>query len=178
MGDGLLFIASHEGDSQVVRLDIESASPTIELLQTMPNIAPILDFTVMDMGGREGETQTNEYSSGQARLVTGSGAWEEGSLRSVRSGVGLEDIAILADMEDVKGIFALRSSDDVPANDILVISLPIETRILKFSPEGEVEELESFRGFSLDAPTLFAINLPNDLILQVTTASAIILSCK
>ena len=43
--------------------------------------APILDFAVMDMGGRDGETQTNEYSSGQARLVTGSGGWEEGSLR-------------------------------------------------------------------------------------------------
>jgi DNA damage-binding protein 1 len=81
MGDGLLFIASHEGDSQVVRLDIESENPSIELLQTMANVAPILDFAVMDMGGRDGETQTNEYSSGQARLVTGSGGWEEGSLR-------------------------------------------------------------------------------------------------
>ena len=81
MGSDLLFIASHEGDSQVVRLHIDSEEAEIELLQTMANVAPILDFAVMDMGGRDGETQTNEYSSGQARLVTGSGGWEEGSLR-------------------------------------------------------------------------------------------------
>jgi DNA damage-binding protein 1 len=176
MGEGILFIGSHEGNSQVIRLDLESNDQNIEVLQTMANIAPILDFTVMDMGSREGQTQTNEYSSGQARLVTGSGGWEDGSLRSVRSGVGLDDVGILDDIEDVTGLFALRSSECSRGHDIVVISLPIETRILMFDSHGEIEELDNYRGFSLDVQTLLAINLPNDCILQVTTATAMILN--
>lgn len=175
MGDGVLYIASHEGDSQVVRLSLEPDEPSIEVLQTMANVAPILDFAVMDMGGRDGETQTNEYSSGQARLVTGSGAWEGGSLRSIRSGVGLEDVGILADMEDISGLFSLRSNEGSQADDIAIVSFPVETRVFKFDSQGEVEELESFRGFSLDQPTLLARNLPRGLMLQVTTSSATLL---
>jgi DNA damage-binding protein 1 len=171
MANGLIYIASHEGDSQVVRVNLEPDEPGVEILQTMANIAPILDFVVMDMGGAEGG-QTNEYSSGQARLITGSGAWEEGSLRSVRSGVGLEDIGILADIEHIDGLFSLRSNGSNAFDDIVVVSLPIETRIFKFDAGGEVEELEAFRGFTLDKPTLLAMNLHNDLVLQVTSASA------
>ena len=178
MGEGILFIASHEDDSQVVRLELDEDSQTLEVLQTMDNVAPILDFAVMDMGGREGETQTNEYSSGQARLVTGSGVFEGGSLRSVRSGVGLEDIGILLDMEDVRGVFSLRSSRKSPFSDILVVSLPIESRIIKFDSGTSIEEVEDFRGFSLDQRTLLAMNLLDDLILQVTETTASLLgSC-
>ena len=172
MEDGLIYIASHEGDSQVVRVNLDLGEPGVEILQTMANIAPILDFAVMDMGGGDGEGQTNEYSSGQARLVTGSGAWEEGSLRSVRSGVGLEDIGILADIEHINGLFSLRSSGYHIVDDIVVVSLPIESRIFQFDPEGEIEELESFRGFALDQPTLLAASLHNGLLLQVTNKSA------
>jgi len=173
MGDGILFIASHEGDSQVVRLGIESEEPTVQILQTMANVAPILDFTVMDLGGRDGEVHSSEYSSGEARIVTGSGGWSEGSLRSVRSGVGLEDIGILPDMEDVQGLFALRSNGKNV--DILIVSLSIETRVFHFDSDGGIEEVESFRGFQMDAHTLLAVNLPNDLILQVTTKGALLL---
>ena len=171
MGGGILFIASHEDDSQVVRLELNDEMQKLEVLQTIDNVAPILDFAVMDMGSREGETQINEYSSGQARLVTGSGVFEGGSLRSVRSGVGLEDVAILADMEHIQGIFTLRSGNS-PFNDTLIISLPIESRVIKFNSEFEIEELSDFGSFSLDQRTLLAINISNDLILQVTETSA------
>jgi len=178
MGDNILFIASHEGDSQVVRLDLESETPTLELLQAMSNIAPVLDFAVMDMGGRDGETQTNEYSSGQARLVSGSGGWEEGSLRSIRSGVGLEDLAILADLEDINGLFAISSGANTSEDDVLVVSFPTHTRILRFTLNEEIEELESFRGFSLDSSTLLALNISGDLIIQVTTTAGMILNSR
>lgn len=173
MGDGLFYIASHQGNSQVARVSLEPGDLGVEILQTMSNIAPILDFAIMDMGAGD-SGQINEYSSGQARLVTGSGAWEEGSLRSVRSGVGLEDIGILADMEHVTGIFSLRSTEQHTTDDIVVASLPIETRIFKFDHEGEVEELESFRGFALDKPTLLTAVLHNGLLLQVTSDSTTI----
>jgi DNA damage-binding protein 1 len=170
LGNDFLFIASHEGDSQFIRLNITQELASLELLQTIPNIAPILDFTVMDLGGHDGEG-TNEYSSGQARLVTGSGVWEGGSLRSVRSGVGLEDHGILADIDDIRGLFSLRSNNNVSRDDILLISLAVQTRVLKFDYDGQIEEVSQFQGLTLNAHTLLARNLPNDYLLQVTTSA-------
>ncbi|KUJ16276.1 uncharacterized protein LY89DRAFT_646785 [Mollisia scopiformis] len=188
LGEGIVFVGSHEGDSQFLKLDIEaakSAPPNLETLtdlghltviQEMPNIAPVTDFAVMDMGSREGETQSNEYSTGQARLVTGSGVFESGSFRSVRSGVGLEDVGILTDdMDDVRDVFSLRSSPGSQNDDTLVVSLAVETRVFKFDSGGEIEEVEEFRGLSFDQQTLLAINLPNGFILQITTESVRVL---
>ncbi|RAL59585.1 hypothetical protein DID88_006444 [Monilinia fructigena] len=141
MGNGIFYVGSHEADTQVIRIDFQSSpDQSIKVLQKIPNIAPILDFTVMDMGGRDGETKLNEYSSGQARLVTGSGGFEGGSLRSVRSGVGLDDIGILAEMDGIRKVFALHSGPSLP-NDTLVVSFSTETRFFKFDNEGEIEEI-------------------------------------
>ncbi|RAL64008.1 hypothetical protein DID88_003196 [Monilinia fructigena] len=138
-----------------------SPDQSIKVLQKIPNIAPILDFTViMDMGGRDGETKLNEYSSGQARLVTGSGGFEGGSLRSVRSGVGLDDIGILAEMDGIRKVFALHSGPSLP-NDTLVVSFSTETRFFKFDNEGEIEEVETVRNLSATAETLLTYNLDN-----------------
>ena len=162
LGNGVLFIASHEGDTELVRVSENG----IETLQTMANIAPILDFAVMDLGGREGESQSNEYASGQARLVTGSGAYEKGSLRSVRSGVGLEDIGILVDLQDIQNIFTLKSTGE--SDDILVISLPTETRIFLFRNNGEIEEVEEYRGLITNEQTLQVFGYSNGDLIQVT----------
>lgn len=177
LGNGFLFIASHVGDSQIVslNLDEDNGIPPITVIQTMANIAPILDFAVMDLGDREGEGRTNEYSSGQARLVTCSGAHEDGSLRSVRSGVGLEDFGIIADMQGVQGVYSLKSSQHSATDDILVVSFLTESRVFAFDVEGQIEELDSFRGLALDQHILLARNLPNGLILQVTSSSVSIL---
>ncbi|KAG9244380.1 mono-functional DNA-alkylating methyl methanesulfonate N-term-domain-containing protein [Calycina marina] len=172
MGNGVVFIGSHEGDTQVVRLNLALKKPTIEILQVMDNIAPILDFTVMDLGGRDNNTHFSEYSSGEARIVTGSGGWSEGSLRSVRSGVGLEDLGILADIDDIQGLFAL--STDGINNDVLVVSLSIETRIFTFDGDEGIAEVDDFRGFDLTAHTLLAKRLANGYMLQVTTSKAIL----
>ncbi|KAF7886303.1 hypothetical protein EAF00_010406 [Botryotinia globosa] len=167
LGNGIFYIASHEADNQVVQIDLENPEHGVTLLQTLPNIAPILDFTVMDMGGREGETQLNEYSSGQARLVTGSGGFEGGSLRSVRSGVGLDDTAILAEMEGIRKVFALHSGPSLP-NDTLVVSFSTETRFFKFDSQGDIEEVETIKNLSSTSETLLTYNLDEGCILQVT----------
>ena len=171
MRDGIVYVASHEGDGQVIRADVWSERPQIEVLQTFDNIAPILDFTIMDMGNREGEAQTNEYSSGQARLVTGSGVFQNGSLRSVRSGVGLEDIGILADMQDIRGVFSLKSGAGCQ-DDTLLVSFSTETRIFKFDTEAEIEEVENYRDFDQKSETLLAINVTSDVVLQITSTCA------
>jgi DNA damage-binding protein 1 len=175
MGNGIVFVASHSGDSQIVSVNLEEDSQAIKVLQTMPNVAPILDFAVMDMGNREGEVQSNEFYSGQARLVTCSGAFEDGSLRSVRSGVGLEDIGVLADMSDIRDVFSLRSSLASQVDNILVVSFPTESRVFTFDIDGQIEEVEELRGLALNEYLLLVRNLPNGSILQVTSFSVTIL---
>ncbi|KAI0013037.1 mono-functional DNA-alkylating methyl methanesulfonate N-term-domain-containing protein [Xylariaceae sp. FL0662B] len=176
MGNNVLFVGSHYGDSQVFQFDIEKRS--LQLAQTLHNIAPILDLNIMDMGNREGEGQTtNEYSSGQARIVTGSGVHKDGSLRSVRSGVGLDDIGVLADMENVRALFPIKSYG-VPRTDTLVVSFLTETRVFTFSPDGEIEEVEAFKGMIFDEQTLLARNLPNGRLLQVTSTCALLINLE
>ncbi|EHA52810.1 hypothetical protein MGG_16867 [Pyricularia oryzae 70-15] len=172
-----LFVASHYGDSQFYDVnlfaDAAKGESFLELRQTIENIAPILDFAVMDMGNREGDSQLgNEYSSGQARIVTASGAQKDGSLRSVRSGVGLEDIGVITDeISGVTGLFSLKSyGSDV--EDTLVVSFLTETRVFRFDKQGEVEELSQLQGLDISQPTLLVLGLDNGHVLYVTEEKA------
>ena len=164
--DDHLFVGSHQGDSQVVKIDFQR--PSLEVIQTVTNVAPILDFMIMDLGTRAGDVHMNGFASGQARIVTGSGAFDDGSLRSIRSGVGLEDQAILADMKGIFDLFGLRSLESAAAVDILLISLFEGTRVLKFGDNGEIRELHEFLGFSMEQSTLVAANVNDNRIVQVT----------
>ncbi|KAJ9138437.1 DNA damage-binding protein 1a [Pleurostoma richardsiae] len=179
LGNNMLFVGSHYGDSQLWRVDFgNEASQYLQLVQVLPNISPVLDFEVMDMGNREGDSQLgNEYSSGQARLVTGSGVHRDGSLRSVRSGVGLEDIGILGDLKDVRGLFPIGSGCSGKV-DTLVVSFVTETRVFRFDPTGDIEEVEDFKGFKLGQQTLAARNVPNARLLQVTTAGVTLVNAE
>ncbi|KAL9012768.1 MAG: hypothetical protein Q9173_002493 [Seirophora scorigena] len=171
LGNGFVFVGSHQGDSQVVRIQ----EGGIVIVQNLPNIAPILDFTVMDMGNRSGETHSNEYASGQARIVTGSGAFQDGSLRSIRSGVGMEEQGLLGEMNHISDLFPLYSSGARAHSDILAASFVDETRVFRFSPEGEVEELEDFMGMSLFEGSLWLSNIAGNRLLQVTSSRVTIL---
>jgi DNA damage-binding protein 1 len=162
--NGALFVGSHHGDSQVVRIRPEG----LLVAGTIPNIAPILDFTVMDMGNRSTEGPGNDFSTGQARIVTGSGSWQDGSLRSVRSGVGLEELGVLEDMAHATNVFALRMDLNLPKDDALLISFVNESRLFSFEPDGEVREEQSVNGLELAGQTLLATNVSNDNLLQVT----------
>jgi DNA damage-binding protein 1 len=167
---GRIFLGSHQGDSQLIRI-IEGG---IEIEQTFSNIAPILDFVVMDMGNRSAEGPLNEFSSGQARLVTGSGAWQDGSLRSVRSGVGMEDLAQFDDLEGIHHIFSLKSDPASPYADILLVCFVDHSRVFTFSSDGSVEEAEDFKGLLLSDSTVLAKNIHGAQVLQVTLQSVAI----
>ncbi|EEH42058.1 DNA damage-binding protein 1a [Paracoccidioides lutzii Pb01] len=164
LGGGVTFIGSHQGDSQLIRI----TEGSFEVIQTFSNIAPILDFTIMDLGGRAGENQTHDFSSGQARIVTGSGAFDDGSLRSVRSGVGMEEVGVLGAMEHITDLWALRVACQEGFSDTLLVSFVDESRVFHFTQDGEVEEKDEFMGLGLAESTLLAANLPNGRILQVT----------
>ncbi|KAL1891852.1 hypothetical protein Sste5346_007396 [Sporothrix stenoceras] len=146
-----------------------------KLVQIFSNIGPILDFTVMDMGNSE-DGKANEYASGQARIVTGSGVNKGGSLRSVRSGVGLEDIGILDDFSNVRALFPLRWRSASGKTDTLVVSLLTETRVFVFDSDGGVEEVDSFPGIQLDEETLYAANIKDAS--GVATSRILIVTAK
>lgn len=170
LGGGILFIGSHQGDSQVLRI----GGGSFEVIQTLSNIAPILDFTIMDLGNRTSERETHEFSSGQARIVAGSGAFDDGTLRSVRSGVGMEDLGVLGDMEHITDLWGLQTRTAGDFLDTLLVTFVNETRVFQFSPDGEVEELDNFLGLSLAENTVLAANLPGGRILQVTERRVLI----
>lgn len=161
---GHIFVGSHQGDSQVIKI----AERSMEIVQSFSNIAPVLDFTIMDMGNRSGEGQTNEYSSGQARIVTGSGAYQDGSLRSVRSGVGLEDLGVLGEMEHISDLFSLKSNASSQYVDTLLVAFVNESRVFRFDPSGEIEEVDEFASLVLEESTLAARNISQGRIVQVT----------
>ncbi|KAL0930509.1 DNA damage-binding protein 1a [Colletotrichum truncatum] len=175
MGDGMLFLGSHYGDSQLLQVDIEQG--TTKLVQTIPNIAPILDFSIMDLGNAGDSQVGNAFSSGQARIVAGCGVHQNGSLRSIRSSVGLEDIGVLEDLGDVRGLFTLRSHNS-DKDDTLVVSFITDTRVFRFDAEGGIEEVFQFQGLTLDRPTLVASTLPNGQLLQVTATSVALLDAE
>jgi DNA damage-binding protein 1 len=164
---GLVYVGSHSGDSRVVK--IEESGLTV--VQTFDNIAPILDFTIMDLGrGAEGG-QSNEFSSGQARLVTASGAWRDGTIRSVRSGVGMEELGSLGEILHITDMWGLSSGGDRNVQDTLLVTFVDETRIFKFDSEASIEEVDVFHGLEMSEATLLASNLPNNRILQVSETS-------
>jgi DNA damage-binding protein 1 len=163
LGEGLLFVGAHAGDSQLVRI-IERDN---EVLQKIPNVAPILDFTIMDMGNRSTTGPSNDFSTGQARIVTCSGGWSNGSIRSVRSGVGMMEQAIIPDLSHATQLFSLSPKGP---EQFLLVGFVDETRLFVFDEQGSVEEKTEFAGLDFDSPTLFA-GLVNDDILQITPKS-------
>lgn len=169
MPNDLVFLGSHHGDSQLFALDV--AGRRIQLVQTVPNIAPILDFVIMDLGTSENAQANHAFSSGQARIVAGCGVHHNGSLRSIRSSVGLEAIGILGDFEGVRGLFPLKSPG-ASLVDLLLVSFLTESRLFLFQANGEIEEVYDARGLTLEEPTLAATCLPNGLMFQATTTSA------
>ena len=59
-------------------------------------------------------------------------------------------------------------------DDTLVVSFVGNTRVFSFSADGEVEEVESFRGFELGESTLYADSLPDDRAVQVTSNAVLV----
>lgn len=162
LDEGIVFLGSHSADSQVVRITEDG----VEIIQTLSNIAPILDVQLMDLGrGAETAAQGGEFSTGQARLVTCSGAWQDGSIRSVRSGVGMEEIGDIGEVPLIADMWALSSNGT--QQDVLVCSFATETRVFKFDAEAAVEEVDNFYNFELAQSTLLAANLPQHRLLQI-----------
>lgn len=98
LDNGVLFIGSRLGDSQLVKLNTKAdeSCSYVTVMETFTNLAPIVDMSMVDL-----ERQ------GQGQLVTCSGAFKEGSLRIIRNGIGIQEHASI-DLPSIKGMWALQ----------------------------------------------------------------------
>lgn len=161
LDNGVLFIGSRHGDSQLVRLNTipDENGTYVVVMDTYTNLGPILDMCVVDL-----ERQ------GQGQIITCSGSFKDGTLRIIRNGIGIQEQACI-DLPGIKGMWALQVGiDDSRFDNTLVLSFVGHTRILTLMGE-EVEETE-IDGFACDQQTFFCANVNYGQIIQVTSASA------
>jgi len=168
-----LFVGSRLADSQLLRvLDPNSVDDTavgddgtvslLEHMYTFENLGPIVHFAVRDLDRQ-----------GQCQLITCSGGFD-GSVRSLRSGVGLSEYASV-ELPGIKGMWALRSTGSGPsaaaAQNAVVLGFRDNTRVLHVDEEGDLSE-EEHPGIDSAASTILAASLGTDLVLHVTPAAA------
>ena len=159
LDNGYVYIGSRLGDSQLVRLNTEqdAAGSYLTIVDTFTNLGPILDMVVVDL-----ERQ------GQGQLVTCSGGFKEGSLRIIRNGIGIHELASI-DLPGIKGMWPLRMGSEAGCggglDNTLVLSFVEQTRILTLSGE-EVEETE-IEGFVSEQQTFYTGNTDTGHIVQV-----------
>lgn len=161
LDNGVLFIGSRHGDSQLVKLTTKpnDGGSYVIPMETFTNLGPILDICVVDL-----ERQ------GQGQMITCSGSFKEGSLRIIRNGIGIQEHACI-DLPGIKGMWAIKFGiEDTPYDNTLVLSFVGHTRILTLTNE-EVEETE-ISGFASDRQTFFCGNVNHNQIIQITSVSA------
>lgn len=166
LDNGVLFIGSRIGDSQLVKLNTKADEngSYVTVMESFTNLAPILDMCVVDL-----ERQ------GQGQLVTCSGAFKEGSLRIIRSGIGIQEHASI-DLPGIKGMWALQTATGSKLDNTLVLSFVGQTRVLSLNGE-EVEETD-IAGFASDQQTFYCGNVVHEQIIQITPISARLVSAQ
>ena len=102
LDNSYVYVGSRLGDSQLVRLNVDAdeQGSYVTIMETYTNLGPICDMVVVDL-----ERQ------GQGQLVTCSGAYKEGSLRIIRNGIGIHELASI-DLLNIKGMWPLRCGKD------------------------------------------------------------------
>lgn len=117
LDNGYVYIGSRLGDSQLVRLNAEpdESNSYVTVIESFTNLGPIVDMVVVDL-----ERQ------GQGQLVTCSGAYKEGSLRIIRNGIGIHELASI-DLPSIKGMWPLRCGTS-EIDNTLVLSFVEQTR--------------------------------------------------
>lgn len=160
LNDGVIFVGSHFGDSQIVRI-AASQKPDVgvqlDILDTFKNLAPIVDAILID-----------PEKSGQSHIITCSGSHNTGSLRIIRNGADIEELATTDHVSYVKSLWPIRPHYSSTFDTLLALSTLQTTRFYALTPTsaGKLEELDESEifGFSRD-PTLAICNMSS--IVQV-----------
>ena len=159
LGEGVCFIGTQYGDSQLIQLseqvDIETNS-FIAASTEYTALGPILDF----------DTVT---SNQQQAIVTCSGMGKDGTLRIVRNGIGIHEQADV-EISGITSLFSLHLPGQ-QYDKYLVQSFIHATRILSITGEEMAED--TIPGFDSDETTLYAGNI-KDLLLQITPRKVVL----
>ncbi|RKO94037.1 mono-functional DNA-alkylating methyl methanesulfonate N-term-domain-containing protein [Blyttiomyces helicus] len=168
LDQGYVFIGSHFGDSQLIRINSGTERPhhNLELKMEFPNLAPTVDFCVVDV-----------EKQGQGQIVACCGGNKDGSLRIIRNGIGIQEIGELEDMQELKGIWALQPNFEAGYDDTLVLSFIGETKLQAMDEEGTMCPVEEGSGFRTDEATLYCANMIEDFFIQVTPSVATLIAC-
>ena len=165
LGDSAVFVGSTLGDHALLRLLTERGEDGgfVQVVDSFPNLGSIVDMAVMEVDGGQG----------QAQLVTCSGAFQCGTLRVVRNGVGVEEEASI-ELPGIQGMWAVRATDDSADDRLLLQSFVGETRVLVME-DDELGEIE-MEGLDAALPTLWAGNVLGQHMVQVTERSVRVIS--
>lgn len=169
LDNGVVFIGSAFGDSQLIKLNPErdTQGTYVEVLETYDNLGPITDMCVADLDRQ-----------GQGQAVTCSGCNKDGSLRIIRNGIGINEHAAI-ELAGIKGMWSLRPSNS-HHDKYLVQAFISETRVLAIEEEedGDHQLAEGeIAGFEPGC-TLFCGCVSGDMAVQVTESVVVLISCE
>lgn len=158
-----VFLGSCFGDSQSLELG-EGDEPSVEVTATYTSLSPIVDMTVMDLDRQ-----------GQSQVVTASGAMGSGSLRVVRSGVGIDEEAVVP-LPGITGMWGLRAGLADDHHAFLVQSFSSESSVLAIQEEQLTDV--AIPGFVTSAASVHCATMLGDSLLQVTRSTVLLLDAK
>ncbi|KRZ02533.1 DNA damage-binding protein 1 [Trichinella zimbabwensis] len=144
--ESLLFVGSRIADSKLLRLNsLAVCDETWTEVESFPNLAPIVDMVLVDMA-----------KQGQGEIIACSGYGKDGSLKVIRSGIGLYELARL-DIPFVNRVWALRYITDEPYDNLFIMGVVgNSTMVIKFQ-ENQAEQI-SVDGLETAEQTFVAAN--------------------
>eukprot|EP00053_Salpingoeca_punica_P018619 m.183179 g.183179 ORF g.183179 m.183179 type:complete len:1098 (+) comp17470_c0_seq1:86-3379(+) len=162
LDDGVVYVGSLFGDSQLVRLrkDKNDQGSFVDVLESFPNIGPVLDMCVVDTD-----------KQGQSQVVTCSGSFKDGSLRVIRNGIGITELATV-DIPSVRGVWCVHVAD--PAKRLMALSFVNQTSFL--SVVNDDMEGMDIAGADTTRQTLFFGDVAHQQWVQVTAAGVRLIS--
>eukprot|EP01091_Cochliopodium_minus_P000594 TRINITY_DN1052_c0_g2_i2.p1 TRINITY_DN1052_c0_g2~~TRINITY_DN1052_c0_g2_i2.p1 ORF type:complete len:680 (-),score=176.68 TRINITY_DN1052_c0_g2_i2:1364-3403(-) len=166
LDNGFVYIGSSYSNSQLIKLKDEKDEDGsfIEIFEEHSNIGPIVDFCSIDL-----ERQ------GQCQIVTCSGGFNEGSLRVINNGIGIEEQATIG-LGGMKGLWSMKETSSSENDKYLAVSFLAETKFLSIEDE-ELEESE-IEGFNLKSQTIYCGNFHDNYLIQITPSGIIVVNSK
>ncbi|PWN32832.1 uncharacterized protein FA14DRAFT_78463 [Meira miltonrushii] len=148
LGDNFLHISSTSGDSLLLRINDQIGEETgnqFSIVKRWSNLAPILDFVADDGAGGS----PSAAGSAQARIITCSGSGPTGSLRVIRDGVALEDLASIEEA-GIRRIWDIEGTTS-KSTAFLLLGLSQGARVVSFGQAGIEDHTYQFTQAGLDA---------------------------
>jgi len=160
--NGYTFIGSTYGDSQLIKLQDakDDNGNMFEIFSTYTNLGSIVDFCVVDL-----------EKQGQDQIVTCSGAFQNSTLRVIRNGIGIEEIASI-DFSGINGVWSVQANG---FDRYIILTFLGTTTALGFDQDEELGSVE-ISGLESGKQTVSCDNVLNEMFVQVTEASIRLIS--